>query len=102
MQLHTAQWDAVRGWSRPLPPGDGPHTLVMAYAGSAQLDDPGPLRDVVAAYPTSCVIGCSSAGEIFGDTVGDDTLTVAVAHFGSTQITLTSGYWTQHTHTPPA
>jgi len=88
MQLHTAQWDAVRGWSRPLPPGDGPHTLVMAYAGSAQLDDPGPLRDVVAAYPTSCVIGCSSAGEIFGDTVGDDTLTVAVAHFGSTQITL--------------
>jgi len=90
VELHTVQWDAAAGWSRPLPACDGPQTLVMAYGGSALLDDPGPLRDVVAAYPTSCVIGCSTAGEILGDTVGDDTLTVAVARFASTRITLVS------------
>lgn len=88
MELHTAQWNAVSGWTSPLPAGDGPQTLVMAYGGSELLDDPGRLAEVAAAYPTSCVIGCSTAGEILGETVSDQTLTVAVARFATTRLVL--------------
>jgi len=35
--------------------------------------------DLVRAFPRSKVIGCSTAGEIFGAKVGDDSLVVAVA-----------------------
>lgn len=34
------------------------------------------------------VIGCSTAGEILGETVEDDTVTVAVSQFDSTRLTL--------------
>ena len=90
MQLHTAQWDSASGWPGPLPDGDGPNTLVIVFGGSSLLDDAGPLADVVAAYPTSCVIGCSTAGEILGDLVHDDTVTLAVARFSTTRLTLVS------------
>lgn len=76
--------------STPLPDWDGRQTLVMAFGGSALLADPRALREVLAAYPTSCVIGCSTSGEIFGETVSDDTVTVAVARFATTRLTLVS------------
>lgn len=90
MELHTAQWCDASGWSADLPAWDGPQTLVMAFGGSELLDAPGVLREVVDAYPTSSVIGCSTSGEIFGETVGDDTVTVAVARFATTRICLVS------------
>src|SRR5690606_4410717 len=44
-------------------------------------DDLAPLDDILAAYPDSHVIGCSTSGEIVGDTLHDDALSVAVAQF---------------------
>ena len=70
-----------------MPAWDGDRTLVMAFGGSGLLDDPGAVRELAAAYPGSCVIGCSTAGEIHADTVSDDTLTVAVARFSHTRLT---------------
>jgi hypothetical protein len=86
LELHTLRWDEVGGWSAPLPEWDGPRTLVMAYGGSGLLDDPGPIAELVAAYPTSAVVGCSTAGEILADTVADDTLAVAVTRFAGTRV----------------
>ena len=86
MELKTAQWNRQRGWSDDLPSWDGERTLVMLYGASNLLDDAEPLRDLVARYPTSRLIGCSTAGEIHADTVSDETLTVAVARFASTRL----------------
>jgi hypothetical protein len=86
MELQTAQWSRQRGWSQELPSWDGERTLVMVYGASNLLDDASPLRELVARYPTSCLIGCSTAGEIHADTVSDETLTVAVARFASTRL----------------
>jgi len=88
MELSTAQWTAADGWSAPLPDWDDPATLVLAFGGSKLLDDPGPLAEVAAAYPRSRLVGCSSAGEIHGETLSDDTLTVAVARLAVTRLHL--------------
>ena len=89
MELFAAQWSAASGWSEPLPAVDGPHTLVLVFAGSAALAEPG-IADVVSAYPTSVVTGCSTAGEIQGEQVHDDTVTVSIARFSDTTLTSAS------------
>jgi hypothetical protein len=88
MDLYTAQWESSRGWSRPLPDWDGPATLVMAYGAPGLMDDPAPILELATAYPRSVLVGCSTAGEIMADTITDDSLTVAVARFETSRITL--------------
>ena len=39
------------------------------------------LKQLSAAFPQSVVMGCSTAGEIAGDAVHDDSICVAVAQF---------------------
>jgi len=88
VELHIAKWEPSAGWSRPLPAGDGPSTLVMAFAATDVQEHASPIQDLRAAYPTSAVIGCSTAGEILADTVSDGSLVVAVARFATTRLTL--------------
>lgn len=70
------------GWASPLDPSlDSERTLVLAFGSTALLDDPGPLRDVLAAFPRSRLLGCSTSGEVHGIRIHDDSLVVAVARF---------------------
>jgi hypothetical protein len=75
------------GWNQPwLPALDSPETLVLAF-GAARLDEEGAaLEELRRAYPRSTLVGCSTAGEIFGSKVRDDSLVVAVAHFEKSRI----------------
>jgi hypothetical protein len=86
MDLGTARWQRGHGWQRPLPGIDDRPTLVLAFGPSDLLDDPEPVQELLAAYPSAAVVGCSTAGEILADTVSDGTLTVAVAQFDSTRL----------------
>lgn len=90
MELCTTRWERSEGWSRPLPDWDGPGTVVLAYGAPWLVDDPGPVRELAARYPTSVVTGCSTAGEIFVDAVSDDSLAVAVARFERARISVAS------------
>jgi len=90
MDLFSTSWNPGVGWSTPFPPLDGAKTLVLAFGSSSLADDPTPLRELCAAFPSSTVIGCSSAGEILGDTVGDDSLVVSVVRFEHTRVCLVS------------
>lgn len=84
--MNVAALEHRGGWRSAFPAGDGPSTLVLAFGPSALLDDPTPLQELRAAYPRAVVVGCSSAGEILGDRVSDDTLAVAVAAFEQTRL----------------
>lgn len=86
MDLFAAQWSVASGWSAPLPPVDGRQTLVLVF-GSVTTTAAAGIADVVAAYPTSVVVGCSTAGEILGELVYDDTVTVSIARFDDAFIT---------------
>jgi hypothetical protein len=84
----TARWNPDSGWSSPLPSWDGPGTLVLVFGSSNLLDDDTPLHAVADAFPHSAMIGCSTSGEILGEGVDDDSLTVAVARFEHTSVRL--------------
>lgn len=88
MEIFTVTWEPSAGWSRPLPDWDGPGTLVLAFCASRVSEGQTAIRDLIATYPTSCVTGCSTAGEITPDAVMRDSVAVAVARFSSTRISV--------------
>jgi len=69
---------------------DSERTLVIVFGGSSLLDTPDPIRELASIYPKSHVIGCSSSGEIFGATISDDSLTIAVVRFDSGSVATAS------------
>ena len=78
-----------RGWSvDPLPAMDGDHTLLLLFGGAAYRQHPEVLESLSRAFPQAVKIGCSSAGEIDGDTIHDDSLVVTVLQFSETTLRL--------------
>ena len=89
MQTAATTHHAGQGWRSPLPAAlDSPHTLVLAFGTSRMPADAPALQDLIAAFPQSVVLGCSTAGEIAGSEVNDDSLSVAVARFDHTRLAL--------------
>jgi hypothetical protein len=85
MDIQTLAHTRSGGWGTATFPGwDSARTLVAIFGPSSCLDDPGPLAEVVRAYPSSHVIGCSTSGEIHGTSIEDDSLAVAVCRFERT------------------
>jgi hypothetical protein len=90
MNIATLSFRSGTGWSGPFPGLDSPRTLVLVFGWSDLAHDPSPLKSLFAAYPQSKVVGCSTAGEIAGATVRDESLSVAVARFDSTDLRVAS------------
>ncbi len=87
MNLETFSYSPQAGWSVPqMPSLDSDQTVVMVFGASQYLDSPGAIQELVGAYPTSHVIGCSTSGEIFDTVLSDGSLAVAVAAFHGTSI----------------
>lgn len=87
MQCATFTYTADHGWSIPsFPANDSPETLVLIFGATAFLEHGQPIQAVLDAYPNSCVLGCSTSGEIHETTLRDESLTVAVTHFAKTQL----------------
>ena len=87
--------EGVKGaWSRALPVHlDSPQTLVLAFGarrygpeGPANEPLQAPLRELVAGFPQSAVVGCSTSGEIEGSRVDDGTVSVAVCRFEHSRV----------------
>jgi len=87
MDTQTFRHTASGGWGTAgFPPWDSPSTLVLVFGAAGRIDDPGPLAELLRAYPTSHVIGCSTSGEIHETSVDDDSLSVAVCRFAYTRL----------------
>ena len=82
MNVEQTHWTQKHGW-RPHPPGSlgDAAQLVLAFAGTALLRNADIRREIRAAYPKAILIGCSTAGEICGTQVADDSLSVTAIHF---------------------
>lgn len=87
MQVEKLQFRSS-GWSGPFPDLDSPQTLVIVFGGSCFIDEPSPVAELCDAFPSSRVIGCSTAGEICRDQIFDDSLVVAVLAFEHTDVAL--------------
>lgn len=91
MKLETFSFEPISGWSvAKFPALDSAQTLVLVFAAAEYIDRPGALTALCNAYPTSKLIGCSTAGEIAGPLVNDASLSVAVIHFEHSSIAVVS------------
>jgi hypothetical protein len=60
--------------------------LVLVFGATAVLQDPQLMESIRKLYPEAHILGCSSAGEICGAQVSDDSLVATAIHFEHTQV----------------
>lgn len=92
MQIETFQYDGKnKTWSRPdFPNLDSPQTLVLIFAAPEFTDNPEAIFKLAKQYPQSCIMGCSTAGEIAGPYISDHSLSIAIVRFEKTRLHLTA------------
>lgn len=87
MQLTTACIKAGNPWSPiALSRLDSPETLLVLFGASSLIDAPDRINQILDACPQSHVVGCSTAGEIHGSEISDDSLVIAAMRFEKTRV----------------
>lgn len=86
MELQTFQYYSNTGWSTPFPDLDSEQTLIIVFAAPSFINNLAPLQELSHHYPRSKIIGCSTAGEIAGAQITDESLSIAVIRFNKTNI----------------
>jgi len=91
MKIESFFYIPDKGWSvNPFPALDSEDTLVLAFGAPEFMDTPDPILQLAKAYPRSCVVGCSTAGEILGTQLYDKSLVVSVVKFEHSHLILAS------------
>ena len=87
MQVTTANYQTCQGWIGAMPAAlDSQQTRVIAFGAKSLETAPAPFESLAAAFPHSVIVGCSTAGEIAGACVNDESISVAVARFARTRL----------------
>jgi hypothetical protein len=87
MDISQYQYNEYAGWEPALPKTpDLGTTMVLVFGGPRTLDKVGLVDVVLQAFPEAKVIGCTTAGEILGPQVRDDSLAVTAVRFYKTRI----------------
>jgi hypothetical protein len=81
MEVSQRTWSPDAGWEGAAP--DAEATLLLLFGGRLALNDQGTLDSLRADYPKAHIVGCSTAGEIAGTRVHDDTLVATAVRFAS-------------------
>jgi len=81
MRVEQNLWTPAEGWN-PTPGGLGDAAqLVMVFGATEPLKRDAGMETLRTAYPGAQIVGCSTAGEIFGTRVFDDTIVATAIHF---------------------
>jgi hypothetical protein len=87
MKTEQVRWTVTAGWDPPLSHALGDHAQLVLIFGSPTLIQRQDLLDEIKrAYPVANLMGCSTAGEISGTQVTDDTLVVTAVAFEKTKV----------------
>ncbi|HSM72153.1 MAG TPA: FIST N-terminal domain-containing protein [Anaerolineales bacterium] len=87
MKIEQSRWSENKNWT-PAPPGTlgADAQLVLLFGSPACLKKSALREDVRNAYPNAHRIGCSTAGEISGTEVTNETLVVTAIAFENTSL----------------
>ena len=87
MQIEQTRWSQFKGWT-PAPPGKlGANAqLVLLFGSPTCLKQTRWQEDIMRAYPYAHRLGCSTAGEIYGTEVTDETLVATAIAFEDTYL----------------
>lgn len=87
MQIDLQRWTEAGGWS-PQAPGAlaGDAQLVLVFAAAPTLSRPAFLKELAEAYPGAHLLVCSTAGEICGTRVTDESVVATAIAFDGTRV----------------
>ena len=87
MKIEQRTWTRSRGWT-PAAPGPAAQSvqLVLVFGATAALQDRQAVEPLQRSYPAAYILGCSTAGEICGTQVSDDSLVATAVHFEHTHL----------------
>lgn len=87
MKIEQKRWTEEKEWVPELKGiVDETVQLVLLFGATQLLKDLTYIHDIKTAYPKARLFGCSTAGEIFGTQVTDNSLVITAVSFESTQI----------------
>lgn len=87
MKTEQKIWTRVRGWAPVyVEPLAQSAQLVLLFGATAALQDPRLIEPIRKSYPSARIFGCSTAGEICGTQVSDDSLVATAIRFEHTQV----------------
>jgi hypothetical protein len=87
MKIEQNKWTQSKGWAKPLGQNLGKSAqLVLVFGAAELLKEDKYIKKIAAAYPNAKLCGCSTAGEIYGATVSDDTITMTAVNFEKSSI----------------
>jgi hypothetical protein len=86
MKIFSTRYDKTTGWADELPLLDSPQTLLLVFGASSYINFTEPFEQLKQRYPQSVIAGCSTAGEIIGDEVIDESLVLSISCFEHTPI----------------
>jgi len=93
MDIEQNRWTESKGWETGGTDFQGKlgssAQLVLVFAGTSVLKKSELLNPISKTYPKAEIIGCSTAGEIFGVEVTDDSITVTAIHFELSSVSST-------------
>jgi hypothetical protein len=87
MKTEQNVWTQKTGWQPSVPGALGKSAQLVLVFGATDLLKHSPLlKELAGVYPNARFVGCSTAGEIYGTTVYDDSLTTVAVHFEKTTV----------------
>ncbi len=96
MKAVQAVWTPDKGWNRRLDSlGLGDAGLVFVFCSGGAVQNDSLLTEVLNAFPHAVAVGSSTAGEIYGDRVYDDSLAVTAVKFEKTEVRAVYGRFSE-------
>lgn len=88
MKIEQSTWKEDTGWLPETHSGGlkNDAQLVFVFGATQILENPNIFQEIKKLYPEAHILGCSTAGEICGARVYDNSLVVTAIHFESTYI----------------
>ena len=87
MLVEQRRWTAQSGWTvAHAPARKAPPQLVLFFGAREALAGGGAIAALRDSYPGALLLGCSTAGEICGTEVSDDSITATAIHLEQTVV----------------
>lgn len=87
MKTEQRNWTPNKGWEQTTNNGlNGSANFVTVFGSRNALSDPARFNEIKAFYPNAQIVAGTTSGEIFNDSVYDDSITVSAVEFEKTKL----------------
>jgi hypothetical protein len=86
MDVEQFHWRKSEGWQNGAKPLRNDAQLVLVFGGGSELQDSSALKELRDRFPEALLFGCSTAGEICGTSVHDESIVATAVHFDRTSL----------------